>query len=59
MKDQMQIEVTKAVPAVAGTFFSVITLNELVAIATIIYIAMQASYLVWKWRREAKDHAKN
>lgn len=28
------------------------TLNEWVAIATLLYIALQALYLAWKWQRE-------
>lgn len=37
-----------------------LTLNEWVAIATLGYVALQAAYLVWKWRRElqAKRAAK-
>lgn len=31
-----------------------LTLNEWVAVASILYIALQAAYLVAKWRREAK-----
>lgn len=31
-----------------------LTLNEWVAVATILYIIMQGAYLVWKWRRDAR-----
>lgn len=50
----VKIETVKAVPAVAGAAAYGITLNELVAIATLGYIALQAAYLVWKWRRESR-----
>jgi hypothetical protein len=30
------------------------TLNQWVAVATIAYIALQACYLVWKWRRDSR-----
>ena len=29
-----------------------LTLNEWVAVATILYIALQAAHLIWKWTRE-------
>lgn len=29
-----------------------LTLNEWVAIATLLYLALQALYLAWKWQRE-------
>ena len=31
-----------------------LTLNDWAAVATISFILLQASYLVWKWQREAK-----
>lgn len=54
MKFEVQGETLKAVPAVAGTVYSSFTLNECVAVATLLYIALQAVYLIWKWRKEAK-----
>ena len=29
-----------------------LTLNEWVAVATVAYLILQGSYLIWKWRRE-------
>lgn len=31
-----------------------LTLNEWVAIATIVYLVIQIAHLVWKWRRDAR-----
>lgn len=39
----------KAAPPVTVWF---LTLNEWVAVASIVYIALQAAHLVWRWRRE-------
>lgn len=30
-----------------------LTLNEWVGIATLVYIALQSAFLIWRWRREA------
>lgn len=39
----------RAVPPVTVAY---ITLNEWVAIASIAYVALQAAYLIWRWRGE-------
>jgi len=52
MKTTIQTETLKSVPAVTGAVTYGLTLNELVAIATLVYITLQAAYLVWKWIRE-------
>lgn len=44
------VAVAKAFPPL--TVWS-LTMNEWVAIATLLYIALQAAYLAWKWIREA------
>lgn len=31
-----------------------LTLNEWVAVATILYLILQAGYLIWKWRTERR-----
>lgn len=54
MDDSARAEIAKGVPAVAGATTYYLTLNEWVAIATLAYIALQAAFLIWKWRREAK-----
>lgn len=51
-KLQVIIEVAKSAPAVAGAAASGLTLNDWIAIATGIYIAIQAMYLLRKWWRE-------
>lgn len=54
MKHEVNIETLKAVPAVGGAVAYNLTLNEWVAVATLLYILLQIGYLMWKWRREAK-----
>lgn len=51
-KVQVVIEAAKAAPAVAGAAAAGMTLNEWVAVATGVYIAIQAAYLLRKWWRE-------
>lgn len=53
-KVQALIETAKAAPAVAGATAAGLTLNEWVAIATGLYIAIQAAYLLRKWWREER-----
>lgn len=51
-------ETAKAAPPVVITAASTVlgfTLNELVAIATLIYIGVQVGWLIWKWYRAAKN----
>lgn len=55
MIQEFKIEASKAIPAVGGSIFSAVTLNEAVAMATLIYIGLQGAYLIWKWRREARN----
>lgn len=54
MKLEIQAETVKAAPAVGGVIYSSITLNEIVALATLLYIGLQTAYLIWKWLREYK-----
>lgn len=51
-KVQALVETAKAAPAVAGAAASSMTLNQWVAIATGLYILIQAAYLLRKWWRE-------
>lgn len=48
------IEAAKAAPAVAGAAAAGVTLNQWVAIATGLYIVLQALYLLRKWWREER-----
>lgn len=55
MKQETQdilVEVAKAAPAISMT---AITLNHLVAVATILFIILQAAYLIRKWMREETE----
>lgn len=55
MKEHLQIETVKTVPAVSGAVLYGMTLNEMVAAATLGYIVLQAAYLIWKWVKEVRD----
>jgi len=55
MKAEFAVEAAKGTPAVAGAVASVLTLNEMVAIATGIYIIVQVAYLLRKWWREERE----
>lgn len=53
-------EAARAAPPVAVAAVAVaegITINHVVGVATLLYIALQALYLVWRWRREARNPA--
>lgn len=55
MKAAIAQEGLKATPPVTITTFAWmqgLSLNEIVALATLAYIVLQASYLVWKWIKE-------
>ena len=52
---QAAIEAAKAAPAVAGAAAAGITLNHWVALATVVYIVLQALYLARKWWREERE----
>lgn len=58
----MRVEITneglKAMPPVtvtAVTWMHGLTLNDYVLIGTLVYIGLQAAYLIWKWAREARQ----
>lgn len=58
MKAEFTTEALKGTPAVAGAVTAALTLNELVAVATGLYIVVQVAYLLRKWWREEKDWKK-
>ena len=61
MRAEVAQEVQKAAPPVLVTtvaWMNGLTLNEVVALATLGYIALQALYLGWKWYREWKGSKK-
>jgi len=49
------VQAAKGAPAVAGALFSAVTLNQWVALATLVYIIVQLLYLVRKWWTEEVD----
>lgn len=49
------IEALKGSPAVAGAIASAMTLNQWVMVGTVVYILIQAMYLIRKWWREEVD----
>lgn len=49
----VSVAAAKIAPPAALMFFG-LTLNEWVAVATIVYLVLQIGYLVWKWRREMR-----
>lgn len=62
MKTEAITETVKATPAVVastGTVILGLPLSEWAVIATISYVALQAAYLAWKWRQEAKTKMGN
>lgn len=57
-KADIVVEAGKATPPAVVTFAAKVmglSLSEWVAIATLCYIALQAVYLLWKWRHERSD----
>lgn len=59
MKTEISDQGLRAVPALSGAAITGFTLNELVAIATGVYILIQGLYLLRKWYREERDWAKS
>lgn len=51
-QNAVAVQAAKGAPAVAGALFSAVTLNQWVALATLVYIIVQLLYLVRKWWRE-------
>lgn len=49
----------KAAPPAVVTLYGLLSNSVplLVGLATLIYLILQASHLVWKWRREARSGA--
>ena len=54
MKHETTIQTVQGSIAVGGGVASFITLNEMVALATLVYIVSQTIYLYWKWNKERK-----
>jgi len=57
-KSDVLSEAAKAAPPVAITTAVTIgglTLNEWVAIATLLYVVLQSGWLIWKWYHAIKE----
>lgn len=54
MTEDMKVEGSKIGIGLIGGAIAAVTLNQWVAITTIIYMVLQATYLVWKWHKESK-----
>lgn len=55
MKQEVAQESLKSAPPLAVTLATTmggLTINEIVALATLAYIGLQAAYLLWKWWKE-------
>lgn len=52
-----KIETVKAAPAVGGTIIAASDLewSEIAAIATVVYIALQGAYTIYKWVKEVRS----
>jgi hypothetical protein len=55
MKHETIDQTLKSLPAVVGTAYSALTLNELVMVLTALYIVMQMGFLAYKWYNEHQD----
>lgn len=58
LKQETMTEAIKAAPAVAGAVYSSLTLNEWVAVATLVYIVIQVIILCWKQYWAIQDRKK-
>lgn len=46
-------------PGVIGSILSILTLNNIVAFVTLVFLCLQIAYLLWKWRREVRAHRRH
>lgn len=62
LNTEIAAEAAKSAPpaTVAITaFLGGLSLNNIIGVATFIYIVLQAGYLVWKWRRDMRRERRN
>lgn len=55
MNADVATEVLKSAPPAGVTLMAAaagLSLNNIIGAATLVYIVLQAGYLLWKWRRE-------
>lgn len=58
MRSDIAAEAFKAAPPVTVTAMATVgglTINEILGLATLVYVGLQAAYLIWKWRKESKQ----
>ena len=55
MRTEISYESIKAMPPVMASVF---TMDKAVLFATLVYVVLQVSYLLWKWRKEYKEGKK-
>jgi len=55
LRQESLVEVMKAVPAVGGGLWAVITSSQMVAAVTVLYVVLQGAHLLWKWYHEWKE----
>lgn len=58
MNTEIASEAAKAAPPVTVIATSTLagwSLNNFIGLATLVYIILQAGYLLWKWRRDYKQ----
>lgn len=59
MKQETTIQTAKAAPAIGGALYASLTLNDIVAIVTIIYVVIQTGFLINKWFWAKQDRKKD
>ena len=63
LRQEVVTQSAAAMPAlslgVVATAIMSITLNQVFVAVSIGFVALQASYLIWKWRKEVKDSRKS
>lgn len=55
MMEEIVSQVKRGLPAVGGTLWSALTLNQWVALLTGCYVVLQTAYLARKWWREEHE----
>lgn len=58
LKHETLEQAVRGTPAVVGTIYSAVTLNEIVAIATLIYVIFQTIVLLHKYYWAIQDRKK-
>jgi len=57
LNSEIASEAAKAAPPAMITTIAAVgglSLNNIIGIATLVYIVLQAGYLIWKWRRDIR-----